>query len=445
MERYEKYKESGIEWMGEIPEHWNLVKLGFFISVVGGSTPKSEVDAYWDGLVNWVTTDDLGKLKNRNIVSTRRKITEAGLENCSASLVPKYSVIISSRAPIGHLGILAIDAATNQGCKALIPTKGSFVPEFLFYFLLSSKTELQNLGTGSTFTEISSQVLKSFKILKPPLKEQTQIARYLDQQTATIDELIERKEKLIELLKEKRQAIINEAVTKGLNPNAKMKDSGIEWLGEVPEGWSNTKMGYCCEFVLDGTHGSFSRVYEGYRLLSVRNIINSQFTFRDDDSLVSKKDYLEISSKFKIQEDDIQLAIVGATLGKVAIVGKLLEEFVTQRSLATLRSDNSKCVSRYLFYFMRSSSFQSYLWLNAGFSAQPGIYLGSIQNCAFSLPKIDEQKGIVAFLDDCISKNEFLVNKVSSQIEKLKEYRQSVISEAVTGKVDVRNWLPDKH
>jgi type I restriction enzyme S subunit len=292
--------------------------------------------------------------------------------------------------------------------------------------------------------KIMNNEMASIYCLIPPIQEQIKIAQYLDHQTAIIDQLIQQKEKLIELLKEKRQAVINEAVTKGLNPNAKMKDSGIEWLGEVPEEWLLTKMKFGCQFIFDGTHGSFSRVDEGYRLLSVRNIIDSKFTFRDDDSRISEKDYKEISTKFEILEDDIQLAIVGATLGKVAIVEKISEPFVTQRSLASIRANSKKCLPKYLFYFLSSNSFQSYLWLSTSFSAQPGVYLGTIQKCTLPLPIIKEQEKIVTYLELEISSIQELLDKINIQIDKLKEYRQSIISEAVTGKIDVRDWVPNK-
>jgi type I restriction enzyme S subunit len=175
----------------------------------------------------------------------------------------------------------------------------------------------------------------------------------------------------------------------------------------------------------------------------VRNIINGIFTFRDDDSLISEKDYQSISSKFKIQENDIQLAIVGATLGKVAIVGKMDENFVTQRSLATIRPKTRKCLPRFLYYYMRSDSFQSFLWMSTNFSAQPGIYLGTIQNSNFPLPEISIQEEIISYLDSRISKIESIEGVIFTQIENLKDYRQSLISEAVTGKIDVRDWQKD--
>jgi len=259
---------------------------------------------------------------------------------------------------------------------------------------------------------------------------------YLDRKTAEIDELIADKKRLLELYEEEKTAIINQAVTKGIDPEVPMKHSGVEWLGEVPAHWNLLKMKTICVFILDGTHGSYRRVTDGYRLLSVRNIIDGKFKFRDDDSMVSQEHFEEISKRFLIKEGDIQLAIVGATLGKVAIVEKLPESFVTQRSVATLRVNN-KCIPRYLFYYLKASNFQSYLWLNAGFSAQPGVYLGTLQNAYIPLPSIRMQHAIVNYIEAECTQIDAKKAKTEKMIELLTEYRTALISEVVTGKVKV--------
>ena len=277
MRRYEKYKDSGIEWIGEIPEHWIVRKIKQITKILTGSTPKSTEDKYWNGEIFWVTTDDLGKLESKDINTSRRTITLEGFENSGTTIAPKNSIVLSTRAPIGHLGILRIEACTNQGCKTIV-SSGNFNTEYLYYLLLSSKEILNSLGVGTTFVELPTQALKDFSILFPPLEEQTAIAAYLDQKTAEIDALITDKKRLLELYEEEKSAIINEAVTKGLASTrlastrlastrlastssaafalggvgtkkkkvldesaalggVKMKDSGIEWMGEIPAHW----------------------------------------------------------------------------------------------------------------------------------------------------------------------------------------------------------------
>jgi type I restriction enzyme S subunit len=427
MRKYEKYKTSNFEWFGTVPANWKEGKVNYYFEI-GRGRVISELELNPDGIYPVFSSQTknggcLGYIDTYDFDGEMLTWTTDG-------------------ANAGTVFIRDGKFNCTNVCGTLIPRENLYLKYFLFY--------LQNITPfykrpDTNGAKIMNGEMARIYCLIPSLKEQTQIARYLEHQTSLIDALIEKKEKLVELLKEKRQAIINEAVTKGLNPDAKMKDSGIEWLGKVPEDWLLTKMKFACQFIFDGTHGSFSRVDDGYRLLSVRNIIHSKFTFRDDDSRISEKDYLEICSKFEILEDDIQLAIVGATLGKVALVEKMSELFVTQRSLATIRADSKKCLPKYLFYFLRSSSFQSYLWLSTSFSAQPGVYLGTIQKCALPLPNIKEQEKIVSFLELDLSSIEEVSNRIIIQICKLNEYRQSIISEAVTGKVDLRDWQPKKN
>jgi type I restriction enzyme S subunit len=441
---YENYKESGVDWLGNIPENWDYVKLSRYVAIIGGSTPKSGIDEYWDGQINWVTTDDLGKLKGREIVTTRRTITQKGLDNCSANLVKKNAVILSSRAPIGHLGILKIDAATNQGCKALIPIKGKFNSEYLYYFLLMGKSELQNLGTGSTFMEVSSQVLKSFKLLIPTLEEQTAIAHYLDYQTGIIDELITQKEKLIELLKEKRQAVINEAVTKGLDPNAKMKDSGIDggghrWLVEIPEEWEVTKLKFLAKL-----NPSKSEVQDSVLDDDVVSFLPMEKVGEDwsyDEQSTAK--YGQISSGLTyFREGDLIMAKITPCFenGKAAILESLTNGFgFGSTEFHTIRP--LKVDKRYLFYVTRSDYFmsngESFMTGSAGQKRVPTSF---VNDFFVPLPKSEEQIKIADFIESYIEKSNKVATELELQIDKLKEYRQSLISEAVTGKIDVRAW-----
>lgn len=205
-------KDSGIEWIGEIPEHWQLKKIKHFTQILSGSTPKSTVGSYWNGNINWVTTDDLGKLKTKDIIDSRRKITEKGFNNSGTYLAEEGSIVISTRAPIGHLGILRIKACTNQGCKTIVGNT-KFNSEFLYYYLFSSKNILNSLGVGTTFLELPTQSLRDYLVPLPPLEEQHHIVRHIETECARIDAKRSKTEKLIELLTEYRTALISEVVT----------------------------------------------------------------------------------------------------------------------------------------------------------------------------------------------------------------------------------------
>ncbi|MGB4123238.1 MAG: restriction endonuclease subunit S, partial [Bacteroidales bacterium] len=240
--KYETYKPSGINWIGEVPIDWKTLRIKNVASIVNGSTPSSSVEEYWDGDIIWATPGDFNKF-DKIIDDSESKITEAGYKSCGTSMVPVGSVVITTRAPIGNVLIAGKELCTNQGCKSLVPNR--IESRFLYYIISISSIELNILGQGTTFLELSKESLGTFKLPLPKYDEQLAIANYLDNQTQKIDRLIANKKAQAERLKELRQIEINNAVTKGLKPNAEMpasskvemKDSGIEWLGKIPKHW----------------------------------------------------------------------------------------------------------------------------------------------------------------------------------------------------------------
>lgn len=205
-------KDSGVEWLGEVPEEWEMKRLKRIFRVVNGSTPKSGVSEYWDGDIAWITPDDLGNLQSDTITETARKITELGYHSCGTTLVPAGSLVLSTRAPIGHLAIAGIDLCTNQGCRALVFMSND-AKRFFYYQLLASRPELESWGQGSTFKELGKSNLEAIELVSPPLPEQRAIASFLDRETVRIDALISKVREGIEKLREYRSALISAAVT----------------------------------------------------------------------------------------------------------------------------------------------------------------------------------------------------------------------------------------
>lgn len=208
---YPEYKDSGVEWLGDIPETWNIASLKYTTKIINGSTPKSDIERYWDGDITWITPTDLSQKENIYIKSSIRKITTEGLNSCGTSLVPAHSLILSTRAPIGSLALTASEACTNQGCKSLVTQKNNS-HIFLYYYLSILTEQLNNLGRGSTFLELSTDVLGSIKIVLPG-REAESISSFLINETTKIDTLIQKQLQQIELLKERRTALIAAAVT----------------------------------------------------------------------------------------------------------------------------------------------------------------------------------------------------------------------------------------
>lgn len=207
-----EYKDSSIDWIGEIPEHWEVIRLKYVADIVNGGTPNSSNVEFWNGDIYWVTPKDLSKIK-KYILDSERKITELGYNNCSTSIVPENNIIMATRAPIGNIRINKIETTINQGCKGIIIYKDKVNVEFM-YFLLNAYVEtLKLLGNGATFVELSTSSLAQFHINIPPLSEQKEIVAHIEKETSKIDKTIDLYKKQIDLIKEYRTSLIAQAVT----------------------------------------------------------------------------------------------------------------------------------------------------------------------------------------------------------------------------------------
>lgn len=207
-------KDSGIEWLGEVPAHWKVRKLKYLADIYNGATPKSDFPTYWNGDVIWLTPEDISKNIGKGVSNSKRKITELGLNSCGTTLVPKKSIILTTRAPIGNICITEIPVCTNQGCKSISIKQQNIKPEYILFFLLSQVNALQSLGKGTTFMELSTSSLKNFPIVySPTVEERTKILDYIIKETSVIDTTITTIEKEIILVQEYKTALIAEAVT----------------------------------------------------------------------------------------------------------------------------------------------------------------------------------------------------------------------------------------
>jgi len=225
--QYPNYSEETADWIGAIPSHWTRIPLKRKFRLVNGSTASSDPE-YWDGDIVWITPADFRNTEGGYFSSSVRRITLDGLNSCGTSLVPSNSIVITTRAPIGGVAQGRVAFCSNQGCKSLALDAQDVHERFVFYVLDSSSPQLNALGLGSTFMELSSQNLGVFAFPNPTIAEQEQIAAFLDWKTAQIDTLIARKLELLAKLKEKRLAVITQSVTRGVNAGAQMRDSGVD-------------------------------------------------------------------------------------------------------------------------------------------------------------------------------------------------------------------------
>jgi type I restriction enzyme S subunit len=423
LEKYSSYKDSGVEWLGEIPEHWEVNKLKYISNVYNGATPSSGTERFWNGNISWVTPTDFNK--SNYINQTERKITKSGLNSCGTTLVPKNSIIMTTRAPIGNIAIAENELCTNQGCKSIVINKKT--DEKYMFYQFSTKSELLNsLGSGTTFMELSSKELKNIKIPLPPQEEQTKIASFLDEKTAQIDEVISQKEKLIELLKERRQIVINDAVTKGLDKNIEFLDSGVEWIGEIPKGWE---------------------VFPGLRVFSENKRKNTGMI---DDRVLSLS-YGRIVRKPKeklvglvpesfetyqiVKAGDIIIRCTDLQNDKVSLRTALAKDdgIITSAYLNLNVKDGN---SEYLHYLLHVLDITKAIY-KLGSGLRQNLSFVDFKRLDIVLPPKHEQLQIVKHIDDQTTKIDKAIDLQQNYIAKLKEYKSSLIDSVVTGKVRV--------
>ena len=431
MKAYDKYVPSGVEWIGNIPEGWEVKKLKYLYSIYNGATPKSDNDDFWNGDIVWITPADYST-ETMYIKSSNRKITYEGLTSCATKLVPEGSIVISNRAPIGTVSIAAVPLTTNQGCKTLVK-KTNVDDRFIYYFLSTQSNNLNALGKGTTFLELSNNELSSFCVPVPQYTLQYEIANYLDTETARIDKLIKAKETLIERLKEKRTALITNAVTKGINPNAKMKPSGIEWIGDIPEDWEVKKLKYLYLIYNGATPKSDNDDFWNGDIVWITPADYSTETMyiKSSNRKITYEGLTSCATKL-VPEGSIVISN-RAPIGTVSIAAVPL---TTNQGCKTLVK-KTNVDDRFIYYFLSTQSNN----LNALGKGTTFLELSNSDLSSFyaPLPKYKLQKEIANYLDSETIKIKTIINKTQSSIEKLKEYRTALISACVTGKIDVRS------
>ena len=429
-------------WFNELPSDWNVVKVKNVFNMISGGTPKSDIEEYWsDSEVIWVTPEDLSK-EGKYLNDSIRKISNLGLQNCSANVIKANSIVVSTRAPIGNVKVSTVPFTTNQGCKSL-EAKGKVNITYYYYVIALAKEHLNNLGQGTTFLELSNYSLKNVFVPYPDINLQDLIAYYLDTKCNQIDELIVAKKKQISLLEQQRQSIITEAVTKGLNPNVKMKDSGVEWIGEIPEHWEVTKIKYTT--YVKGRIGwqglkSDEFIDKGPFLVTGTDFLQGYVNW-DTCYHISEKRYNE-APPIQLQENDLLITKDG-TIGKLAIVKEMPYKAILNSGVFVTRPFLNKYLSKYMYWLLSSAIFDKYIKFMETGSTIKHLYQETFVNFSYPIPSTVEQTEILNYLDIKIGEIDSIKSNLVKQIEKLKEYRQALIYEAVTGKIDVRDMELD--
>jgi len=426
---YPEYKDSGVEWLEGLPKHWEVKRtkamFGLARDLVGKKSKDYQLlSLTLRGVVPRDISDGGGKIPAE--FDTYQKVAPKDLIFCLFDIDETPRTIgISS-----NFGMIT-------GAYNVYRCLDTCVPEYVYYYFMhiDSFKGLKPFYTGLRKV-VRAETFSNIKMPVPSQLEQKQIADFLGHETAKIDTLIEKQQQLIKLLKEKRQAVISHAVTKGLNPNAPMKDSGIEWLGEIPEYWEAVPIKHIVSIpVTDGPHETPNFQDYGVPFISAEAISSGKIDFGKMRAHISEEDDLKYSEKYSPKKYDIYMVKSGATTGITAIV-ETDKKFNIWSPLAVIRCGKD-AYPYFVLNFMRSLNFQEAIELNWSFGTQQNIGMGVIENLHVTCPPIKEAKAIAEYLEIKNTAFNRIVTKAVKQIELLQERRTALISAAVTGTIDV--------
>lgn len=442
--KYSSYKDSGFNWIGEIPTNWGIKRVGHHIDFITGFAFKSEHFSFDSG-IKLVRGDNVtegmlrwgDKTRYWPVISNDIKqylLCEKDiLIGMDGSKVGKNHTLVQR----DDLPLLLVQRV------ARLRTDEQLNYKYLYHLISSNlfKVWVALVKTDPAIPHISPADIKGFPLPFPSIDEQQKIANFLDHETANIDTLIDKQEKLIELLKEKRQAVISHAVTKGLNPDAPMKYSGVEWLGEVPEHWTVGRVKNLAKLISKGTTpstigGDF--IDEGIRFLKGENIGKSLFVNPSPTFYISEEVDAQLS-RSRLQENDVLVIIAGATTGKASILTKDLLPANTNQAVSFIRPKKA-IYSKLITLWLSTEFAQRIIWMGAVQAAQPNLSMENLGNLPIVLPDEGEIASLLNEIDKKVEQFDALIIKANSAIELMKERKIALISAAVTGKIDVRDW-----
>lgn len=405
MERYNEYKDSGVQWLGEIPSHWEVGKVKYYYKMTTGFTPPTgKADYYSDSEDNlWIT---IGDLKGKVILESNGHISDKYIRNFKPQIVPKGSLLYSFKLSVGQVAFAGKDLYTNEAIASFVNTD---LVNLGYLFYMAPVFIIKNANTNIYGAHILNQdLIKNAIVVFPPLSEQQAISVYLDTATAKIDEAIAQQQKMIDLLNERKQIIINNAVTKGLNPNAPMKDSGVDWIGEIPEHWEVMKASLCV------------------------NISNGTDPKTEGDIPVygSGADSFKTCGEYK-EGPCVLIGRKGVTLH--------IPHYIEGHYWNVDTAFDVKAKDNILlkFYYLLATQFDYKYYMSQ--TTLPSMTSFDYNRMKLPIPSLAEQKDIVEFVARNTGIIDEAISNATKQIALLQERKQIIINDVVTGKVKVTN------
>ncbi len=430
--KYLDYKESGIDWIGKIPKSWEAKKIKDFSHISIGWTPDTSKPEYFDGDNLWATIADMD---SKVITETKNNISEEAIRNTRIKKVKKGDLLYSFKLSVGKVAFAGQDMYTNEAIAVIEPS-GTVTSKFLYYPLLDYF--LNNANENIYGAKLLNQgLINNSVVALPPKIDQEKIAEYLDKKTELIEQIISKKQRLIQLLQEKRMAIINQAVIKGLDENVEMISSGIDWIGKIPSTWhlrklkfiSNTRVSNVDKKSEDEISVKLCNYLDVYR----NEIIQDQTDFMTATATKGQIDKFGLSNgdviitKDSESPDDIGVpAYVDLDDTRNIVCGYHL-------AISTPRTD--LLLGKFLFRLFQSTIFRSYFEVNSNGMTRFGLNTYAIFNSSILLPPLNEQVKIIDFLDEKTGVISNAIDKIVKSIDLLVEYKASLISNVVTGKI----------
>jgi type I restriction enzyme S subunit len=413
-----------VEWIGDIPENWNLLKLKHEYKIQKGRIPKTISEKEDEGLVPYLSMEVL-----------RGSDTSSFVSNEDGVFVSEgQTLILWDGSNSGEIIKVKKEGILSSTMGVLNKIGNKLNEDFSFYQLKSHEPEIRNNTNGMGIPHVDGQYVRSLVLLTPPLQEQEQIVNYLDEKITIIDKLISTKQRKVELLKEQRTTIINQVITKGLNSNVKMKNSGVEWIGEIPESWIVGKLNFYCDRIGDGLHST--PIYDDngeYHFINGNNIKNGKVIITENTRKVNE---VEFNNHFiKLSNSHTLLLSINGTIGNVSYYND--EKVILGKSVGYINLKHSSVDIDFLYWLLLSKSIQNYFQYELTGTTIYNLSLNSIRKTPILIPSSKEQREIVEYLDNHTKDIDDLVCMEQKKIELLKEYRQSLISEVITGKIKV--------
>jgi len=407
---------------------WQGKKIYELFNIETGTTPSTKEKEYWEnGRRNWITPTDLSKVGNKVFISdSERNITDSALEKCNLTELPVDSLILSTRAPVGYVAIIKKPASFNQGCKGLVPKSGCKIDTtFYYYYLINIKHYLQSISGGSTFKELSKDLLSSIDVPYPEFKEQKAIAQIL----STVDEGIQKADEAIKHTERLKQGLMQKLLTEGIG-HSEFKETKI---GRIPKGWEVLALERITVNITDGKHGDCTNEENsGYYFISAKDIIDGKINYKDARQ-ITRKDFEEAHRRTKLEPNDILLTNSGS-IGKTALVfgSNNTEKTTFQKSVAIIKPNQDVVISEFLLYIFFNVK-KKLEYLSNG-TSQKNLLLKDLRAFNVPIPSIQEQKVIIEIVK-CVDKK---LELEKQRKQKLVNIKKGLMNDLLTGKKRVK-------